>query len=313
MLTAKSDPVDRVVGLEMGADDYVTKPFDPRELLARVRALLRRARQPRRARAQAAATPSRGSSSISMRAGWRPRRASRSPLTSAEFELLACFVVRPRRVLSRDQLLDWTRGRDADPFDRTIDMTISRLQEEGRGRGAGPQSHHHRPQQRLPVRSRRQAAAAYDPPAASRPPVHHLRDEPGRPAAAGRDGLLPAAQPRHRHRPAHAAPRSGRRPGRAARGHAQGAVAAAPARHQQHGLARARRRHAARGRASPPGTRLPRGRAYPAPLSRRAGRPRGARARRAVLGAVRRAAAGAGLGVAGRGRDRGRAQQRAST
>ena len=132
MLTAKSDPVDRVVGLEMGADDYVTKPFDPRELLARVRALLRRARN----------RVGHGEPEPSRRFGFEglvidldARRLETDAgkpiaLTSAEFDLLACFVVRPRRVLSRDQLLDWTRGRDADPFDRTIDMTISRLRKK---------------------------------------------------------------------------------------------------------------------------------------------------------------------------------------
>jgi len=129
MLTAKSDPVDRVVGLEMGADDYVTKPFDPRELLARVRALLRRARntresEPERRFAFEGLVIDLDARQLATEAG-RP-----IPLTSAEFELLACFVARPRRVLSRDQLLDWTRGRDADPFDRTIDMTISRLRKK---------------------------------------------------------------------------------------------------------------------------------------------------------------------------------------
>ena len=129
MLTAKSDPVDRVVGLEMGADDYVTKPFDPRELLARVRALLRRARS------RGESVPSRRYAFEGLIIDLDARRLETEAgkpiaLTSAEFELLACFVVRPRRVLSRDQLLDWTRGRDADPFDRTIDMTISRLRKK---------------------------------------------------------------------------------------------------------------------------------------------------------------------------------------
>jgi DNA-binding response OmpR family regulator len=132
MLTAKSDPVDRVVGLEMGADDYVTKPFDPRELLARVRALLRRSRnhvghgdsEPSRRFAFEGLVIDLDARRLETEAG-RP-----VALTSAEFDLLACFVVRPRRVLSRDQLLDWTRGRDADPFDRTIDMTMSRLRKK---------------------------------------------------------------------------------------------------------------------------------------------------------------------------------------
>jgi two-component system, OmpR family, response regulator len=129
MLTAKSDPVDRVVGLEMGADDYVTKPFDPRELLARVRALLRRSRS------HGEPEPSRRFAFDGLVIDLDARRLQTEAgkpvaLTSAEFDLLACFVVRPRRVLSRDQLLDWTRGRNADPFDRTIDMTISRLRKK---------------------------------------------------------------------------------------------------------------------------------------------------------------------------------------
>jgi two-component system OmpR family response regulator len=127
MLTAKNDDIDRIVGLELGADDYLGKPFNPRELLARIRAILRR------------------SEASAMRAGERRQRSfagftidldartveradgTNVPLTSAEFDLLACFVERPRRVLTRDQLLDWTRGRSADPFDRTIDVTVSRL------------------------------------------------------------------------------------------------------------------------------------------------------------------------------------------
>jgi DNA-binding response OmpR family regulator len=132
MLTAKSDAVDRVVGLEMGADDYVTKPFDPRELLARVRALLRRARNQV---GHGEPEPSRRFAFEGLVIDLDARRLETEAgkpvaLTSAEFDLLACFVVRPRRVLSRDQLLDWTRGRDADPFDRTIDMTISRLRKK---------------------------------------------------------------------------------------------------------------------------------------------------------------------------------------
>jgi DNA-binding response OmpR family regulator len=132
MLTAKSDPVDRVVGLEMGADDYVTKPFDPRELLARVRALQRRSRNQAGHGDQG---PSRRFAFDGLVIDLDARRLETEAgkpvaLTSAEFDLLACFVTRPRRVLSRDQLLDWTRGRDADPFDRTIDMTISRLRKK---------------------------------------------------------------------------------------------------------------------------------------------------------------------------------------
>jgi two-component system OmpR family response regulator len=127
MLTAKSDEVDRIVGLELGADDYLGKPFNPRELLARIRAILRRAE---RTAAAPDATRRKQFASFVVDLDARSlqtRQGVRVPLTSAEFELLACFIERPRRVLSRDQLLDWTRGRSADPFDRTIDVTVSRL------------------------------------------------------------------------------------------------------------------------------------------------------------------------------------------
>ena len=126
MLTAKSDEIDRVVGLEMGADDYLVKPFGPRELLARVRAVLRRGGTP------VVKAPDRWLSfdvfhiDLDARQVVAQNNASVA-LTSAEFDLLACFVQRPRRVLTRDQILDWTRGRSADPFDRTVDMLISRL------------------------------------------------------------------------------------------------------------------------------------------------------------------------------------------
>jgi len=131
MLTAKSDEIDRVVGLEMGADDYLAKPFGPRELLARVRAILRRTQG---LQAQPASRryafdqfvidlDARGFEQVGP-------DAATVQLTSAEFDLLACFVQRPRRVLTRDQILDWTRGRSAEPFDRTVDMLISRLRKK---------------------------------------------------------------------------------------------------------------------------------------------------------------------------------------
>ena len=129
MLTAKSDEIDRVVGLEMGADDYLVKPFGPRELLARVRAILRRGQS------QPILAPSRRFAfdrfviDIDARElavdGGQP-----ISLTTAEFDLVACFVQRARRVLTRDQILDWIHGRQADPFDRTVDMLVSRLRKK---------------------------------------------------------------------------------------------------------------------------------------------------------------------------------------
>lgn len=127
MLTAKSDEIDRVIGLELGADDYLVKPFGPRELLARIRAVLRRGGD-----GAAAVPPTRRFGFDQFVIDIDARRlvdADGRPvtLTSGEFDLLTCFVERPRRVLSRDQILDRLRGRGADPFDRTVDMLVSRL------------------------------------------------------------------------------------------------------------------------------------------------------------------------------------------
>jgi DNA-binding response OmpR family regulator len=131
MLTAKSDDIDRVIGLEMGADDYLGKPFHPRELLARVRAILRRAGPNGGGSAGQSRRYTFADFVIDLDARTLTDNAGNAvPLTSAEFDLLACFILRPRRVLSRDQLLDWTRGRMSDPFDRTIDMSISRLRKK---------------------------------------------------------------------------------------------------------------------------------------------------------------------------------------
>jgi two-component system, OmpR family, response regulator len=126
MLTAKADDVDRIIGLELGADDYLPKPFNPRELLARIKAVLRRVDGPLQMQ------PSRRIAFGRLVADLDGRSLTNDQdriveLTSAEFDLLACFLERPKRVLSRDQLLDWTRGRTADPFDRVIDVSVSRL------------------------------------------------------------------------------------------------------------------------------------------------------------------------------------------
>ena len=128
MLTAVAEDTDRIIGLEIGADDYLTKPFNPRELLARIRAVLRRAEAP--------GFPSDPGEGVLAFAGWRldpARRELRNPdgvlveLTAGEFDLLLALVEHPRRVLSRDRLLDLTKGRDAQPFDRSIDVQVSRL------------------------------------------------------------------------------------------------------------------------------------------------------------------------------------------
>lgn len=134
MLTAMGEDTDRIVGLEMGADDYMPKPFNPRELLARIKAVLRRFDGE-------AASPAGedGSADVVNFAGWTFDLAARAltsrqgeavPLSGGEYELLQVFVRHPGRVLSRDQLLDMARGRDAQPFDRAIDVQVSRLRKK---------------------------------------------------------------------------------------------------------------------------------------------------------------------------------------
>jgi two-component system, OmpR family, response regulator len=129
MLTARGEATDRVVGLEMGADDYLPKPFDMRELEARIRAVLRRtATNPRPAAEPRSATLRFAGWTLDLR-----QRHLLSPegdlvdVTSGEFDLLAVFAERPQRILRRDQLVDLARGRDAGPFDRSIDVQVSRL------------------------------------------------------------------------------------------------------------------------------------------------------------------------------------------
>jgi two-component system phosphate regulon response regulator OmpR len=137
MVTGANDLVDRVVGLEVGADDYVAKPFDPRELLARIKSVLRRV-QPPEAPVEAAPAASAPASAEPRRQVGRcwleplSRRlwsdeGEEIPLTAMEFELLSAFVANPNRVLSRDQLLMRSRNREWEPFDRSIDIRIGRL------------------------------------------------------------------------------------------------------------------------------------------------------------------------------------------
>ncbi len=132
MLTARGEPLDRILGLEMGADDYMAKPFEPRELVARIRNVLRRTQ---------ALPPNLEPLNVRRLrfAGWMLDLTARhliSPqctvvmLSGAEFRLLNIFLEHPNRVLSRDQLLNLTHGRDADPFDRSIDLQVSRLRQK---------------------------------------------------------------------------------------------------------------------------------------------------------------------------------------
>jgi two-component system OmpR family response regulator len=129
MLTARGEDIDRILGLEMGADDYLAKPFNPRELLARINAVLRR-------RASSRTVSATNSATAFTFLGWRidfRLRELRNPagarvaMTSAEFDLLRTFCERPGRVLSRDSLLDLTHGRNVGSFERSIDVMVSRI------------------------------------------------------------------------------------------------------------------------------------------------------------------------------------------
>lgn len=141
MLTAKTNPLDRVIGLESGADDYVCKPFEPLELLSRIRSVLRRARPPE---------ASDGNTQELARihfSGWTLDLSARHlvnekgviiSLSGAEFRLLRIFLDHPNRILSRDQLMDLVHGRDATPFDRSIDLQVSRLRQRIEGDTKSP-------------------------------------------------------------------------------------------------------------------------------------------------------------------------------
>lgn len=132
ILSARGEEVDRILGLELGADDYISKPFSPRELLARIRAVMRRSAE----RFEAAPKIKPG---MLVFAGWRLDRqlrqlydpsGSRVPLTGGEFDLLQALCEHPNRVLTRDQLLDLTQGRSAGPFDRSVDTLVSRIRQK---------------------------------------------------------------------------------------------------------------------------------------------------------------------------------------
>ena len=137
MLTGVSDVVDRIVGLEVGADDYVTKPFDLRELKARIRAILRRGgNQPAEPVAKATAAPAKslvhfGQVHLDLEGHCLVMAdGTRDTLTAMEFDLLRVLAQHPNRVLSRDRLLDLAHNRDNEPFDRSIDVRITRLRKK---------------------------------------------------------------------------------------------------------------------------------------------------------------------------------------
>ena len=147
MLTGKGDLIDRVVGLEAGADDYITKPFELREVLARIRTVMRRA-QPRPA-TEAASAPPAGSKAdeVLVFDGWRLDLVRREllrasgeqvPLTAGEFELLHVFARHPNRVLSRNQLIDLVKGREWAAYDRAIDTQVGRLRKKVEADPANP-------------------------------------------------------------------------------------------------------------------------------------------------------------------------------
>ena len=130
MLTARAEDVDRIVGLEVGADDYVTKPYNPRELLARVKAVLRRAS--RGSGNGGTATMGREVQMGKCRLNLDTRKlyeadGTEVPITAMEFDLLRTFAEHPRRVLTRDQLLDLAHSKEMEPFDRSIDTRITRI------------------------------------------------------------------------------------------------------------------------------------------------------------------------------------------
>ena len=143
MLSAMGEDTDRIIGLELGADDYIAKPFNPRELMARIRAVMRRATdtQDSPTSGERIARPLRFS-------GWTLEPARRRllnpegvevPLTGGEYDLLVALLERANRVLTRDMLLDLLRGRQAGPFDRAIDVAVSRLRRKLDDQGGGAQ------------------------------------------------------------------------------------------------------------------------------------------------------------------------------
>jgi two-component system OmpR family response regulator len=135
MLTATASPIDRVVGLELGADDYVAKPCELRELMARIRSVLRRSTPAKAAAPEAAAAKSDKDQLVRFGTKWldleaqalRDDEGNEHPLTASEFGLLKVFAANPKRVLSRERLLELANARDAEAFDRAVDLRIMRI------------------------------------------------------------------------------------------------------------------------------------------------------------------------------------------
>ena len=127
LLTAKGEAMDRIVGLEIGADDYVTKPFEPRELVARIRSVLRRTDRSGPAPAEDLAYRFEGWTLDPLKRRLTDPEGTLVPISTAEFRMLRAFCDHPRQVLDRDQLLDMVQGREAHLFDRAVDNQISRL------------------------------------------------------------------------------------------------------------------------------------------------------------------------------------------
>lgn len=135
MLTATASPIDRVVGLELGADDYIAKPCELRELMARIRSVLRRATPPKSIPAGAAPSPPKEDTLVRFGTKWLDLQAqalrddddNEHPLTASEFGLLKVFAANPKRVLSRERLLELANARDSEAFDRAVDLRIMRI------------------------------------------------------------------------------------------------------------------------------------------------------------------------------------------
>ena len=168
MVTGKNDVIDRVVGLEVGADDYITKPFHVREVIARIRSVLRRAGENRCQNSEPVRTAKGADpdetlcfcfdnmTAVPGRLELMGRDGERCDLTSGEFKLLEIFLERPKRVLSRDQLMDFISGQERSPLDRTIDNQIARLRRKIERIPSEPQDHQNCARCRLRFLNRRQ-------------------------------------------------------------------------------------------------------------------------------------------------------------